>query len=83
MENKFKTSPEFYRAYRDFMEKYPISDPNVEVDKYFCLPHHGVLKESSTTKLRVVSNRSFKTNARLSLNDCFHTGPNLLSDIGL
>ena len=36
----------------------------------FFMPHHGVLKEtSSTTKLRVVFNGSEKSNNGVSLND--------------
>lgn len=55
---------------------------DAEPGRHFYLPHHGVLRESSsTTKLRVVFNGSQKTNTGLSLNDCLHTGPKVLVDL--
>ncbi|XP_071056934.1 uncharacterized protein [Onthophagus taurus] len=54
----------------------PLESPN------FYLPHHGVIRESSTTtKLRVVFNGSQKTSSGLSLNDCLHTGPKHQSEL--
>ena len=45
----------------------------------FFLLHHGVLKESSSTKkLRTVFNGSSKLRPGVSLNDLLYTGPNLL-----
>lgn len=47
-----------------------------------CLPHHGVIKESSTsTKLRVVFDASSKTSSGKSLNDILHVGPTLQSSL--
>ncbi len=44
----------------------------------FYLPHHPVLKESSTsTKVRPVFNASCKGANGVSLNDCLEAGPNL------
>ncbi|XP_026828149.1 uncharacterized protein LOC113562575 [Ooceraea biroi] len=46
------------------------------------LPHHGVLRQqSTTTKLRVVFNGSYRTKSGYSLNDCLHTGPKLQQDL--
>lgn len=46
------------------------------------LPHHGVLRENSTTtKLRVVFNGSLRTSTGISLNDCLHIGQKLQQDI--
>ncbi|XP_074101282.1 uncharacterized protein LOC141528902 [Cotesia typhae] len=48
----------------------------------YYLPHHGVLREQSTsTKLRVVFNGSCKTTSQVSLNDIQHTGPKTQRDI--
>lgn len=65
MERKFKRDPDFEKNYIDFLTSYkalghmqPISDNSNENASYY-LPHHGVLKESSTsTKLRVVFDAS-------------------------
>lgn len=48
----------------------------------YYLPHHSVIKESSTTtKLRVVFNASSKTNTGISLNDALMIGPVLQQDL--
>ena len=44
------------------------------------ITHHGVLKDSVTTPLRVVTNSSFN-NAGNSLNSCLPKGPNSLNDM--
>ena len=44
------------------------------------ITHHGVLKDSVTTPLRVVTNSSFN-NAGNSLNSCLPKGPNSLNDV--
>ena len=45
------------------------------------IPHHAVLKDSTTTPLRVVSDCSFKQGEEPSLNDCLQPGPPLLNDL--
>ncbi|XP_071056931.1 uncharacterized protein [Onthophagus taurus] len=86
-ELRFARDESFKTAYSKFMREYldldhmrpvtvPVESPN------FYLPHHGVIRESSTTtKLRVVFNGSQKTSSGLSLNDCLHTGPKLQSEL--
>ena len=44
------------------------------------ITHHGVLKDSTSTPLRVVTNSSFK-NGKFSLNDLLPKGPNSLNDM--
>ena len=48
----------------------------------FYMPHHGVLKEtSSITKLRVVFNGSEKISNGVSLNYILMTGPKVQDDL--
>ncbi|XP_076285539.1 uncharacterized protein LOC143211600 [Lasioglossum baleicum] len=55
-----------------------VSEPAAHEPAHY-LPHHGVLKPSSTTtKLRVVFNDSWSEPDQPSLNDYLHPGPNLL-----
>ncbi|XP_071575678.1 uncharacterized protein [Temnothorax nylanderi] len=70
----------FMREYEDLghMEAVAPSDENATRSVCY-LPHHGVLKEASTTtKLRVVFNGSQRTGSGDSLNDHLFAGANLL-----
>jgi hypothetical protein len=55
----------------------PLCEAEVkEEPPNFSMPHHGVLKEtSSTTKLQVVFNGSEKSSNGVSLNDILMIGP--------
>ena len=65
---------------RGFIEK--VTDLDTIKDKCHYLPHHAILKDSSTTPLRVVFDCSCKPNDRQpSLNNCLTTGPTLLNDL--
>lgn len=87
MENKFRRNPELAENYSKFMKEYfdlghmelvSASDkPRLQSDCFY-LPHHAVLKESSTsTKLRVVFDGSCKTSSGVSLNDNLSIGPSI------
>ncbi|XP_029166209.1 uncharacterized protein LOC114937015 [Nylanderia fulva] len=86
MESKGSRDPRFGDLYRGFMQEYEdlqhMKRVNIATtaEKIRCyLPHHGVLKESSTTtKLRVVFNGSQRTRTGTSLNSHLLTGANLL-----
>ncbi|XP_074115116.1 uncharacterized protein LOC141537834 [Cotesia typhae] len=76
------------QRYMDFVQEYETLGHMVAVPKdapepqHHYLPHHGVLREQSTsTKLRVVFNGSCKTTSQVSLNDIQHTGPKTQRDI--
>lgn len=83
MERRFKFDTKFMMEYHKFMdeilslnhmEKIPPEQIN-SGDCYY-LPHHAVIKESSTTtKLRVVFDASSKTKSGSSLNDNLMVGP--------
>ncbi|XP_077279448.1 uncharacterized protein LOC143906938 [Temnothorax americanus] len=88
LERKFQREPELYKLYSEFMREYidlnhmsrVTGDARIPNPVY--LPHHGVLRESSTTtKLRVVFNASSKTTSGISLNDTLMKGPNLQDSI--
>ena len=57
------------------IERVP-ADEEINWGRY--LPHRGVLKEGSTTRLRPVFDASAKDKNSVSLNYCLHTGPNLI-----
>lgn len=88
LENKLNSNPEFKQLYSDFMQDYKntghmtLLTKGVDKENHYFLPHHGVLKESSsTTKLRVVFDASSKTTSQYSLNDLLYVGPKLHNDI--
>lgn len=89
LENKFKRQPILHQHYTQFIEEYKrlnhmkLAKDNLdgEHQSYF-IPHHAVLKpSSSTTKLRVVFDASCKTTTGRSLNDMLMVGPNLQDDL--
>nr|XP_023028641.1 uncharacterized protein LOC111516755 [Leptinotarsa decemlineata] len=50
-------------------------------DSGFFLPHHCVLKDSTTTKLRVVFDGSAKTTTGISINDIMMVGPTIQDNL--
>lgn len=91
MELKGMRDSEYKNQYTHFMTEYqeldhmrPVPKEEVVVDsqKSFYLPHHAVIKDSSsTTKLRVVFDGSSKTTSGISLNDKLAVGPTIQDDI--
>lgn len=87
LERKLQVNDNLREQYVRFMEEYqslghmtPVK-PNLKAPHYF-LPHHGVVNEqSSTTKLRVVFDGSFKSHNGKSLNEVLLKGEKLQSDI--
>nr|CAH7731761.1 unnamed protein product [Callosobruchus chinensis] len=85
LERKFSDS-KFKDLYFDFIHEYAdlghmrkITDDS-GVITYF-LPHHGILKESVTTKLRTVFDGSCPSSSGWSLNDLQYIGPKVQNDI--
>ena len=64
---------------RGFIERVNNSDKTNGV--YHYIPHHAVLKNSTTTLLRIVYDCSFKQGEQPSLNDYLQPGPPLLNDL--
>jgi len=80
IEQRLLKQPQLKKDYADFLK-----EGAAEVRKNcpnFYMPHHGVLKEtSSTTKLRVVFNGSEKSSNGVSLNDILMMGPKVQDDL--
>ncbi|XP_018371804.1 PREDICTED: uncharacterized protein LOC108766798 [Trachymyrmex cornetzi] len=84
IERRFKNDKVYHERYIHFMREYLdlqhmslVDTCNIDNEKQIVyLPHHGVIKESSsTTKLRVVFDASHKGSSGNSLNDRLITGP--------
>jgi hypothetical protein len=85
-ERNLMKQPTLRSDYVKFMAEYlklGHMSPVTNIDAFRCyLPHHCVVKESSTTtKLRVVFDGSCKTNSGISLNETLLVGPTIQSDL--
>ncbi|GFV77149.1 integrase catalytic domain-containing protein [Trichonephila clavipes] len=89
LERKLHSNNQLKEQYTEFMEEYQNLGHVTPVASYvkslhYFLPHHGVINDnSSTTKLRVVFDGSFKSTNGNSLNDILLIGKKLQSDIFL
>ncbi|XP_031635226.1 uncharacterized protein LOC116348388, partial [Contarinia nasturtii] len=79
LERRFISKPDLKIRYSEFLNEYISAGHMREVKNYhpdsYYLPHHCVLKESTTTKLRVVFNASQTTSNGKSLNEQLALGP--------
>jgi hypothetical protein len=86
-ERKFAKNPELKLEYSKFIQEYLQLKhmqlvKNLPDKNSIYLPHHAVLKESSTTtRLRVVFDASAKTTNNRSLNDNLMCGPTIQRDL--
>nr|XP_053607443.1 uncharacterized protein LOC128673547 [Plodia interpunctella]XP_053607444.1 uncharacterized protein LOC128673547 [Plodia interpunctella] len=90
LERKFSRDPGFKNKYLEFLREYEelghmtentLSLRDSSIVNYY-LPHHGVIRESSTTtKLRTVFDASAVTTTGLSLNDIQMIGPTVQDDL--
>ena len=87
LQKTFFLDPEFGVLYAQQLQNMQKADfieevtQETEVGTYIhYLPHRGVKKkDSKTTSLRIVMDAACRANeAKLSLNDCLYTGPNLI-----
>lgn len=88
LEHKLAKNDELRKQYTAFMDEYIKLGHMEEIDTRFIqppsyyLPHHCVIKpSSSTTKLRVVFDASAKSSSNTALNDILHTGPTIQDDL--
>lgn len=85
---KFSTQPQFKERYFSFISEYEMDGHMVKAPPRdsslttYYFPHHGILKEeSTTTKLRAVFNGSSPSSSGASLNSILHTGAKLQKNI--
>jgi len=91
IERKLTQNPEYRQQYDEFMDKYlklghmeliPKHEHHEIPGMTNYLPHHFVLKQSSsTTSFRVVFDASAKTSTGQSLNDNLMVGPTIQEDM--
>ncbi|XP_044729628.1 uncharacterized protein LOC123292978 [Chrysoperla carnea] len=84
LEKRLEKQPTFKDLYHANLQDYLSSGHMVLAEKNssYVLTHHGVTKDSSTTKVRVVFNPAEKTNATFpSLNETLLAGPKLQNSI--
>ncbi|GFY74989.1 uncharacterized protein TNIN_447271 [Trichonephila inaurata madagascariensis] len=93
LKKSFINDPVYFSEYSKVLEDYrkeniieSVTEENeiLSEDNCFYLPHRAVIREDkTTTRLRVVFDTSSHSKGQLSLNDCLHTGFNLLPDLFL
>lgn len=90
LENKLDKDCALKAEYSTFLKEYLtlghmrlISDDSIDQTQAYFIPHHMVIKDSLTTRLRVVFDASMPTHTRVCLNDVLHAGPNLQQDLFL
>lgn len=89
LEARFNREPDLAEKYHEFLEEYlklnhmaPDSAFSDNPPLRYYVPHHAILRPSSTTtKLRVVFNASAKSENGKSLNECMFAGPKLQKEI--
>ena len=90
LERKLDKQPELKEQYSQFIREYAQlghmreieEKPNEAPGAVFYLPHHCVLRPTSTTtKLRVVFDGSARTSTDVSINDVLMTGPTVQNDL--
>ncbi|XP_076301931.1 uncharacterized protein LOC143220079 [Lasioglossum baleicum] len=86
LERKLERDPELKQQYVKILEEYLALGHMKQVEAGhapgFYLPHHAVVKpSSSTTKVRVVFDGSAKSSTNISLNETLRVGPTLQEDL--
>ena len=88
IERRLERDAELRSQYHQFMAEYEQlghMTPAIAqkaTSTYYYLPHHPVIRDSSTTtKTRVVFDGSAKSSSGLSLNDLLHVGPTVQPDL--
>ena len=88
-ERRLTRDPGLKESYSAAMKDYfdqghaeKVPDEELNADQVYYMPHHAVIRESSsTTKVRVVFDASAKTSNGVSLNECLMVGPKVQDDL--
>ncbi|XP_053667098.1 uncharacterized protein LOC128716203 [Anopheles marshallii] len=89
VERRLRSNHVMKEEYSKFMKEYErlghmkrLTEPVDDTYEHYYLPHHAVVKETSTTtKVRVVFDASCKTSSGFSLNDKLLVGPVIQDDL--
>ncbi|XP_050072649.1 uncharacterized protein LOC126560738 [Anopheles maculipalpis] len=89
VERRLMDNPEMDLEYKKFMSEYEslghmrkLTEPVDHSIPHYYIPHHAVVKETSTTtKVRVVFDASCNTTSGYSLNDTLLIGPTVQDDL--
>ncbi|XP_050076613.1 uncharacterized protein LOC126563872 [Anopheles maculipalpis] len=89
VDRRLMCNPTMKEDYTKFMKEYEqlghmkrLTDPVDDSGEHYYLPHHAVVKETSTTtKVRVVFDASCKSASGYSLNDKLLVGPVIQDDL--
>ena len=87
LERKLKRRPDIKKDYDTqmqlYIDKYASLVPEAEIDQEECcyLPHNFVLRDSTSTKMRIVHDAAAKGVDGFSINECLLPGPPLQPDI--
>ena len=87
-ERRLQSNASLRSAYTKFMDELlqlhhmePVLEDERTATEAYYMPHHAVLKQDGSGKIRVVFNASQRTKSGRSLNDCLFVGPKLQADI--
>jgi hypothetical protein len=86
LERKLMKEPRLRELYVEFMRDYKEAGhmqlrSSGTIGERCYIPHHGVLKESSTTRLRAVYDASLASSTGVSLNQNLMSGPKLQQNV--
>ncbi|KAI1712159.1 putative peptidase (DUF1758) domain-containing protein [Ditylenchus destructor] len=86
--SKLKKQPEILKKYAENIQEQislgilELAPPSSEGHPVHYLPHQAVVRADKGDRIRVVYDASSKVKGSNSLNDCLHSGPSMINDLG-